>query len=473
MNTEIILPVSELKSALPGLNKVVTRKTSLPVLQNVKVGRDQHGQVTLQATDLHSFATYSVTGTQPGEPVELLLPLAQLNQAFKSSGSADDLALVCEGDATKLRYPIAGSPVHQPVNVTPANEWPPVPQIKAECFKLDPAFGPAFRQALECCSEDATRHVLKGVCLDVSDAACHYIVGTDARCLFAANSFTFPLKQSLIIPNSRFLSASGLAPLALSVQSSGTGRNTLTHVCLHSARWQFITREIDGQFPNWKQSLPSINSRWTLVKLGPHAVSQLLRVIPRLPGEADDHHPVRLRIDKCLWVEGRNRNDQEWTKVAVADVNVTGKSQTVLLNRLYLLQALKFGLDELAVEAEGRPLVFSKAGTKFVIKPIGQKPAAPAPDAPAPVLQTPPTATITPETNPAHERKTEMPQAAKPNELSALEQVEAVKGHLRQASGGLTRLAGLLKQADKDKRSTAKEVASVRQTLRSLQGLKL
>ena len=56
---------------------------------------------------------------------------------------------------------------------------------------------------------------------------------------------------------------------------------------------------------------------------------------------------------------------------------------------------------------------------------------------------------------------------------AALDEIETVKGHLRMALGGLASLTGLLKQVEKDKRSTEKEVASVRQTLRSLQGMKL
>jgi hypothetical protein len=44
---------------------------------------------------------------------------------------------------------------------------------------------------------------------------------------------------------------------------------------------------------------------------------------------------------------------------------------------------------------------------------------------------------------------------------------------LRESLGGLNHLTGLLKQVEKDNRATEKEVASVRQTLRSLQGLKL
>ncbi len=253
MNTEITLPVSELKSALPGLNKVAARKSYLPVLQNIKVSRHRNGLVTLQATDLDSFATYTVTGRQPGEPVDLLVPLEQLNKAFKCSGSKDDVALICEGKETKLRYSIAGTPVHQPVTVMPVNEWPPVPQIKAESFKLDPAFGPALRQALESCSDDPSRSALRGACLDVTDKKCHYIVASDSRSLFSANSFTFPLTKSLIIPDSKFLGIQVICwtRSRASCQCSHRGRAGTPRPTSASnlRRWQFITQDIDGEYP--------------------------------------------------------------------------------------------------------------------------------------------------------------------------------------------------------------------------------
>jgi len=485
MNTEITLPVSELKQALPGLNKITGRKTTLPVLQNVKVSRQKNGLVTLQATDLDSFATYTVNGTQPGHPIELLVPLEQLNKALKCSGSKDEVALICEGKDTKLCYSIAGTPVHQPVTITPVDEWPPVPQIKSESFKLDPAFGPALRQALESCSDDQTRSAFRGACLDVTDKKLHYIVASDGHSLFSANSFTFPLTKSIIIPDSKFLVSGDLLdeePCFMSVQP-GKGRNAISHICLKTSRWEFIVREIDSLFPNWKQVLPTINNKWTQVKLSPSAVSQLLQVIPKLPCEEGGTYPVRLRIEeKCLWVEGRNQKDADWTKVAVSDVTITGKPKTITLNRNYLIQALKFGFDEFAVEAENSPLVFTKLGRKFIISPIGQKPNGQIYRPPAK-----PTVAQTPQPQPAKER-TPMPRAAKTpvasvpqtppeNKGSAIHEllgeVDQIRENLKNVLSSLTNVTGKLKAVEKEKRVTEKEVDAIRKQLRRIQNVKI
>src|ERR1035438_6956679 len=122
MKSEIILPVPELKTALSGLNKIVGKRTTLPVLSCVKVSRQKNGLVSLQATDLDAHATFTLNDNQPGEVVDVLVPLDQLNKAFKcSTGSKQDVALVCEGNAIRLRYCIGGNPVEQPVNTVPLN----------------------------------------------------------------------------------------------------------------------------------------------------------------------------------------------------------------------------------------------------------------------------------------------------------------------------------------------------------------
>jgi DNA polymerase III sliding clamp (beta) subunit (PCNA family) len=485
MNTEITLPVSELKTALPGLNKVVSRKTTLPVLQTVKVSRQRNGQVTLQGTDLDTFVTYTLKETQDKQPIELLVPLEQLNKAFKCSGPKDEVALICEEKNVRLRYTIAGTPVLQPVTLTKLEEWPPVPQLKTESFKLDAQFGPALRQALESCSDDPSRYVLRGACLDVTDKKCHYVVGTNGRALFSANSFTFPFKKSIIIPDSKFLNAGDLLdedPCFMQVESKGKGRNATTHISLQTSRWQFITKEIDGEYPNWKQIIPNVNGKWTVVKLGPPAISQMLQVIPKLPGNEDPNYPVRLRIEKCIWVEGRNKDDKDWTKVAIPDITVTGKAQTISLNRNYLVQALKFGLDEFAVEDECSPLVFVKAGKKFIIMPIREDSAAPKPPVPSPQPTAPKPEVAQTSSQPTKER-TNMPRVAKTtpatpqppasNNGSAIKEllgnIDQIKESVKTVLTSLSNVAGKLKAAEKEKRVSEKEIEAIRKQLRRIQ----
>ena len=74
MNKEIVLPVLTLKNALPGLNRIVDKKSSLPILQHVRLARDLEGKISIQATDLDAFATYTAKESVPGPVVDMLVP---------------------------------------------------------------------------------------------------------------------------------------------------------------------------------------------------------------------------------------------------------------------------------------------------------------------------------------------------------------------------------------------------------------
>ena len=89
-------------------------------------------------------------------------------------------------------------------------------------------------------------------------------------------------------------------------------------VKLESGRWTFITKEIYGEFPNWKQAMPETGSNWTRVNLSDEAIKQLVLVTPNLPGGDGLNQPVRLRITAhYLNVEGRNKDDEDWTSIPV------------------------------------------------------------------------------------------------------------------------------------------------------------
>jgi DNA polymerase III sliding clamp (beta) subunit (PCNA family) len=406
---EIILPVSELKKALPGLNKIVSKKAILPVLESVQVARDAEGRLSLLATNLDSFATYHLKAARPGPVLAVLVPLAQLTRIVKGMKAEGTLDLLpVSKDKTKLRYSIAGLLVEQEVPTWPVNEFPCVPKVNGPALRLEPEFGMALRQALECCSNNPTRPLLNGACLDVTDQQFHYVVGTNGKVLFSANSFGFDLPQSVIIPDSPFLEWTGFLdekPGLLSVepaqaaQPANEGQPAQEvrpgYVKLQAGPWTFITEEIPGKFPDWKQAVPRPNGNWTRVDLSVEAMKQLVLVTPNLPGGDPPNCPVRLRITwNYLQVEGPNRDQADWTSISVQDVAVTGKPVTVVLNRRYLLQALRFGLHRLEIEDALHPVVFADAnGAKtMVIMPVnlddgtvrGQGPAQSSPEATPP-----------------------------------------------------------------------------------------
>jgi DNA polymerase III sliding clamp (beta) subunit (PCNA family) len=500
MNTVITLPVSELKSCLTGLGKVIGRKSTLPVLQHVRISRDSKGMVSLQATDLDAFVTYHASEDQPGPLVEVLLPIEQLAKAVKSSSAKDSVSLVIEPkEKVKLRYSMGGSPLEQSVPTLDLKEWPPVPEVNQPATALDKEFGVALKQALECCSNDPSRYILRGACLDVADKKYHYIVSTNGRMLYSANSFCFDLQKTVVIPDSKFLSASDFLDDEGGLLSVGAGKD-VNYVKLESPRWTYVSKQIEGNYPNWKQVVPKSSEKATKIILNDAALKQLLAVVPNLPGDKDADRVVRIRFDlQSVFIEAKAKDQSDWTSIRVQEAVAKGRQVMVALNREYLLKAVRFGLKTVEIEDELSPIIFWNAGKKMVVMPVRLDAS------PAPVPKTPPAepekeSTPVPSSQPSetttNERKT-MPRTATRIQTPAnsettqtsngeqnghengsvmkslTDKVEQIRETLKGVMRDLGEVTDGLKLAEKEKRATEKEIEGFRASLKKIQSFSI
>ena len=348
---------------------------------------------------------------------------------------------------------------------------------------LPDEFKPGLKEALECVSN--CKPILTGVCVDVRDKRAHYLVASDGSHLYAGNSFRFNLPSSVLIPWHKFISWSGLAEDGNWLLSTGKKKDE-AWIKITTSHWSYVSKQMEGEYPDWKHNIPTPNHKWTRLTLTASAVESLLKAVPLLPGGEDRHSPITLEVlaGGKVFVKGLSKGQKESTSIAVPEVKVTGQPVEVLLNREYVLRALRFGLVQVDVQDPITPVLFSATGKTLTIMPVHGEVAEKFLAAQKAKEKSVPTPS--PETNP--ERKTEMPvtnmtppergniKSVSPEASAskeALEKEETIKIQLRDLLGELTDLTGLLKSAEKEKRSTEKDVASVRQTIRSLQSVKL
>ena len=170
------------------------------------------------------------------------------------------------------------------------------------------------------------------------------------------------------------------------------------------------------------------------------------------------------------------------------------------MNRHFLAKALRFGLTKIEIIDSMSPLKFSEGGRQMIVMPVRadttpfksapptmptptahHEPTAPASlPANSPEAIPPPTAEQ-PERKPMPDKPGGHTRAAtpptnvveKPALETALAQIEIVRGDFRNAITGLNKLGDLLKQSQREQKTSEKEVQSVRQTLRTLQSVRL
>lgn len=497
----ITLPMAELKPALTGLGKLINRSNTLPVLKNIKIERTAEGWIALTATDPDAFATVRLEQPVEGEPFAIMIPHEDLARTVKTCAK-DENILIAPGDKDTgfIQYGLGTQLAEIQFESLPVADFPETPRIIGDAIPLPAAMRASIHEAMECSSTDCTRLILNGVCIDVSNPEAHYVVGTDGRHLFSSNSFALPLKESLVIPNHKFLewpvfNADGEWQLKVGTAA----KDQRTPFQITSRRWRFISHPHEGNFPNWRQVIPGPGNIKTAVDLNGEKLESLLQTIQRMPCHDSKNGTIGIaNTGGKFHLLGKSTATADWMRVAIDDASCTGIDQRVFLNRELLKKALGFGLTRIELSDHMGPLRFSSDGRQMIVMPVradaSRAPAKAAPN-PTPASQeaqpnTPPSpaeqpkeettmpkeingttnANGAPSRTGSTEPKTEEPRPALD---LALAQIEVVRGDFRNAIAGVNKLGDLLKQVQREQKSSEKEVQSVRQTLRSLQGVRI
>ena len=488
----IPLPIAELKPALAGLGKIIAKRSVLPVLGNVRLERTSEGWIAITGTDLDRHVTVRLEQPGAGEPTALLVPYDELLKTCKACGSGEEILIEkCDAATATIKYRIGEQFVETKVESLPIEEFPEIPRIKGDAIALPDTLRQSIHEALQCASTDETRLILNGAYLDVSDRQCQHVVGTDGRHLFSSNSFSLPLEKSLIIPMHKFIgwkefNADGEWQLKVAPPAK---KDESGYLQISSRRWRYITRQVEGNYPNWRQVLPGSDSYATTLEFDPESIEALTQTIARMPCDDAVNFALGLECqDGKLALLGRSPGSAEWTRIAVTGVKAQGRDVRIFLNRHLVTKALQFGLTQVGIIDPLSPVRFSSGGRQMIVMPtrpdLRPTPApAPSPSTPEatanppePEAPNPPPSADQPKEKPMPEKTNgnppvtpSAPSSDKPALETALAQLEVVRGDFRNAIAGLNKLGDSLKQAQREQKANEKDIQSVRATLRSLQ----
>lgn len=225
---------------------------------------------------------------------------------------------------------------------------------------------------MQCASSDETRLVLNGAYLDVSKKDCHCVVGTDGRHLYSSNSFSLPMKESVIIPMHKFIAWGDFNKDGEWRVKAGanTENKEIQQLQLSSRRWRFITRQVEGNYPNWRQVIPNGNDTKTTVEI--ETPETILQALQRMPDHDPAHHTIGLAVENgaFLLLGKASKFDEAWFSVPIPNVKASGVDVRVNTNREQLAKALQFGLTKIEIIDPMSPLRFSNDGKQMVIMPV-------------------------------------------------------------------------------------------------------
>lgn len=240
---------SELVDALAIVGKGMSARSTLPILSGIHLSATDES-LTLQATDLEVSVrhTAKVLGDESGQVV---IPGRLLNDIVRSLPEAA-VTIETEGDFAHVR---AGNSSFT-VKTLPSAEFPKFPEVEvSQTAKLpQETLSSMIKQVGKAVSRDETRAVLTGVLMAVDESVVR-LVATDSYRL-SVREAVLPEAPGesfeIVVPGRALDEVSRMASSADSIEV-GISAN---QIVFRFGDTVFVTRRIEGTFPNWRQLIP-------------------------------------------------------------------------------------------------------------------------------------------------------------------------------------------------------------------------
>jgi hypothetical protein len=231
---------------------------------------------------------------------------------------------------------------------------------------------------------------------------------------------------------------------------------------------------LEGNYPNWRAVVPA-SSRTLLTLPDKHEFNEALGRFPK-----DQHNSIRLVIEKdaVSLVDGSS-------STSLTGVITGGPDAATCLNRDYLAKAFDYGFTTIGINDPESAILFSNERALMVVMPMRNEKFSP--ETTQKTTNNTMTATTTNGAAAPHiNGSREVPvngsirnigpvstTTSKPAIEVAIDNLDSFKSNLREALGNISEITALLRQAIRDQRANEREIQAVRQTLRSLQGVRI
>lgn len=355
---------SELLESLGVVTKALSSRTTLPILSGILLSAEG-GSIVLQSTDLEISIKHTVeAGVEDGGSV--VLPGRLLSEVVRSlpeaavrleTSSFDQVKVVCGTSSFTLR------------SLSP-EDFPKFPEVSPgkSVSVPTPVLAGLVRKVSRAVSRDEARPILTGI-LVVMDGTTIRMVATDSyRLAIAEAELPEPVEERIevVIPGKALEEIPKLAGAAGAV-SMGISEN---QVVFEFGSSVYVTRRIEGSFPNYRQLVPQDGETKVLLSR-----SEMEDAAKRVSLLAQHNAPLRLKVtESTLTLTAQTQDVGE----ASEDLMVTteGEPIEIAFNHAFLVDGLGSSDDEnlrFVASSPLKPGVFRSAegaGFTYLIMPV-------------------------------------------------------------------------------------------------------
>jgi hypothetical protein len=333
---------------------------------------------------------------------------------------------------------------------------PAPPEVPRGMVSLEPGFLTVLDDAARTASRDAGRYACNHILLRGKDGS---VIATDGKQLLVQKSFSLPWEEDRFLPALPVFGHRELprdTPVRVGLEKD--------RLALEFGPWLLVIKAEAGiRFPEVDRVIPGIAASKTRLQLDAKDANELMRALPRLPVDDDQHRPVTLDLGGKVAVRAKGEKEQvEELRLPLSKVE--GPSMIVVMDRRYLVRALQLGFSEILVESPDKPLLCKDSRRTFVWMPLSdaqavtstrpaRKPATP----PAP----PPRTNDMPASN--DNRGQEQRNGSEPHPMAdPIAEAEALRLQLQEALSRTSRLITALKQQRRQGRIVKTAIDSLR-----------
>ncbi len=335
-------------------------RTTLPILHNFLM-ETQEGKLKLVRTDMEMATVHFVTA-EIEEEGSITVPLKELADIIKNL--ADDKEISLTSDENNKLHIKSGKSKFWVIG-TPKAEYPSIPEVKKEgSLQLDPSL---LQQMVEKTSFSAstqeTRYILNGLLWN-NTAQGFEIVATDGGRLAVASQQPLPGSHEfkIIIPTKILTEVCRFISIAKPEKEAKLEVNvTSNQVSFKMYETTFISRLIEGNFPNYKQVIPTK----TTIRFNVFT-KELLAATRRAALCAGEFGSiVKYKVENNVLTVASNSQNMDFTDEL--PVEYTGESFEANFKPQYIIDVLK------TVSADQVSFAFVNASQPVLIEPVGDQ----------------------------------------------------------------------------------------------------
>ncbi len=332
---KVITKRQDLIKAFNATSRVISTRSTLPILQNVYIGA-KNKELIIRSTDLEQTIEVIIDGEVEEEgaitvPLRLCADFLQNNTDEVITISVDDLDILVKSSNHQVK-----------LKGLSAQEYPTTQQVKADDeIEVDASIvNEAITTCLFAAANDDTRPILTGLLFNFSGEKLE-VVGTDGYRLALYSNKVKSGPGQYIIPKKTLLELQRII-------EEGTVKISLgqSQVQFSFDKTIIISRIIDGKFPSYQSRIPQ-QHKMALTGSG-SALLHGLKVASLFSRDSSYSTKLEIKGDKLGIIATSPQLGESRSTVAVK--NSSGDDFAVSLNAQYLIEVLNAVSGDFSLE---------------------------------------------------------------------------------------------------------------------------